>query len=146
MRAQDAWEKEVGLFAVIDDLLAGDDSVKFAVRVDQTWSHPQLVSYLARIMGKVPSQITTTDSQGAHWRYPEDRLRANKVVVTVVPPTVPQVDLLGSLEYRGGARTISMTLPFQPMEDQGQDEGQHRDQEREVQAQVVQGNLFGQMI
>ena len=119
IKVQDVWERDEVHYDVMDVMVRGEEQVKFVIRVDQLWTHAQLVQYLAKILSKSPLHLFLTDAQGTLWHYPEDRRRTTSIVVTFTQPAAPQLDLLGSVEdHRGGARTLSPTLPFPGREEQ----------------------------
>ena len=79
----DQWERELAAYDVLDVIMDGDPQPRLPIRGDQLWTHEQLITYIARVMGKSVLQIRVTDQQGNLWRYPDDKARTSTVLVNV---------------------------------------------------------------
>ena len=121
IHVQDVWEKHAVVYDILDIVIGDTEQTRFIVKIDQTWTHDQLLAHLAKILSKNETQLQLLTLNGNTWHYPEDRQHTCTVLVKVMPTPVMQIDLLGSLtEPRGGARTPSPTLPY-PGHDQEAD-------------------------
>ena len=122
VKVYDMFEKHATVYDVLDIIVEGSPQRRFMIKVDQTWTHDDVVLHLATIMQKEQSQVKLLDMTGIPWKYPEDARRTSTVVLRLDPTHVPQVDLLGTIgELRGGAKTVSSTQSFHGNGNHGQE-------------------------
>ena len=147
VQVRDAWQKHTAVYDILDVSIAGQDRATFNLKIDQTWTHGQLVRHPAKIVDKHDELLETLDLTGKPWRYPEDRVRTSTIVVRTLPPSVHQVDLLGYMgEQRGGARTISTTMPCTGEGEDGDETAnpdlveEHEDTEEHAHPEEGEGN------
>ena len=108
-RFHNQWASESAENDIMDVYLGpmGKDSA-FVFRVHRIWTHEQIIEKLASITGVAPNNMVVTDMNGGEWHYPESRATSTSVMVHArrsthsTPPMVHE---------RGGARTVSTTLP-----------------------------------
>ena len=108
-RDNDRWAAKSVAYDIMDVYLGpmGSDSA-FVLRLIRIWTHEQIIEKIASIIGVSSNNVPVTDMDGNQWHYPESRATSMAVMVharrhtQTVPP---------SIHHRGGARTISTTLP-----------------------------------
>ena len=126
-RVHDRWASQSDNNDILDVYLApmGKDS-SFVFRVCRVWTHELIIEKLASIIGVPSNNMVVTDMNGGEWHYPESRATSMSVMVLarmrtqVTPPLVNE---------RGGARTVSTTVPYE--EAQSHEVGDNENQETE---------------
>ena len=95
---------------LMDVIIAGKSpSSSFLLKVDQLWTHRQVLIVLSGILSVPITKLHVTDFSGNIWLYPQDRARSTTIIVHTVPVTQPQVPTQVPT-HRGGNEKCARTF------------------------------------
>ena len=85
IKVHDMWERHAVVYDILEIVIGYQMQTRFVVKIDQTWTHEQPLTHLAKIPTKNVSQLDIVDMSGTPWHYPEDRQLTSTLVVRVRP-------------------------------------------------------------
>ena len=59
VHVRDAWQKHTAVYDILDVSIAGQDRATFNLKIDQTWTHGQLLRHLAKVVDKHDELLET---------------------------------------------------------------------------------------